>query len=275
VTEQNPIARFEPVGREVWGANWRRILHSPITQAWEYGEAKREAEGWRPQRFVLHGAEGDPVGLLQVLVRSVPLLGQVARINRGPVLFADIVRESPSSEDITNVMVAVRDLACQERWKLVRIIPEFAGSDDVRCAIERTGFAARRTAPVGSAVLDLNRPLELVRKGFDGKWRNALTSSEKAGIAIDRPPVLEALSFLVPEYELMQREKGFHGIPSALLWSLGRQAGRTWAPDVFMALHGGQRIGAVMAVRHGDTCTYLVGWSSPEGRRLRATYLLL
>lgn len=44
---------------------------------------------------------------------------------------------------------------------------------------------------------------------------------------------------------------------------------------VLIASHGGERRAGIFVVRHGDTATYLIGWTGADGRRLRATHLLL
>lgn len=264
------------IDRRTWDLHWPRVRQAPILQSWEYGEAKRQAQRCRPRRFLLQGEQGKPLGLIQALVYSLPLIGGVARINRGPVFFSDALRVSPSRDEALVIMEAVRDMARLEQWRLLRIIPEFENGDGSDfTALETIGFRKRPTPPVVSAVIDLSRPLEEIRRGFDGKWRNLLNKSEKMGLELDSPTLDEALPFLITRYEAMQREKCFKGLPSSLIKSMSRQKGETWNCSILFARKDGQRHGAVMTVGHGDTATYLIGWTSDEGRSLLANYFLL
>jgi len=264
------------IDRETWDLHWPKIRQAPILQSWEYGEAKRQAQGCRVQRFLLQNDKGEPVGLMQALVYALPLIGGVARINRGPVFFSDALRVSPSREDVMGIMAALRKTAQRERWRLLRIIPEFQSENgDLAAALVESGFKKRQTLPVASAAIDLTRAPEEIRAGFDGKWRNLLNKSEKMGLELEAPTLDEALPFLIGRYEAMQQEKGFKGLPTKLIRAMVMQNGPTSNCSILYARHEGERHGAVMTVGHGDACTYLIGWTSDAGRSLQANYFLL
>lgn len=263
------------LGRSAWDAHWPKIRHAPILQSWEYGEAKRRAQGCRPQRFLLQD-EGRPLGLLQALVYSLPLIGGVARINRGPVFFSDSLRVSPLRQQVEAIMNAVRETARQERWRLLRILPEFVDADgDLSRMLIDLGFRKRTAPETASAVIDIARLPEKIRAGFHGKWRNLLNKAEKMDLELESSCLEDALSFLILRYETMQRRIGFKGIPTALLRAVASQQGPTWNCKILFACHHGRRHGAIMVIGHGDTCTYLIAWTSEDGRRLQANYFLL
>ncbi|NCD40822.1 MAG: peptidoglycan bridge formation glycyltransferase FemA/FemB family protein [Bacteroidia bacterium] len=264
------------IDREQWELYWPKVCHAPLLQSYEYGEAKRQAQRCRVCRFLLHSEQAGPVGLLQVLVYSLPLIGGVARINRGPVFFADDFRMPLSRGIATGIMTAVCNTLRQERWRLLRIVPElYCGADDTSVVLEDVGFKKRHTSPVVSAVIDLARSPSEIRAGFHGKWRNSLNKSEKAGLELEAPSLDDALPFLISKYEEMQQQKCFNGVPTKLIHAMANQQGQCWNFSILFARYNNIRQGAVLTVRHGDTCTYLVGWNSDEGRRLQVNYFLL
>ena len=44
---------------------------------------------------------------------------------------------------------------------------------------------------------------------------------------------------------------------------------------ILRVVHHGRPIGAILLARHGAAATYLVGWTSDDGRRLHAHHFLL
>jgi len=261
--------------RETWNKYWSKVSRAPLLQSWEYGDAKCQSRGFRPQRFLLENETGEPAGLLQSLVYSLPVIGRVARINRGPVFFRDFLRESPSQEDVREVMIGIQEAGRHQRWRLLRIAPEFLANESIIATFVQLGFKKRATSPAASALIDINRNHKEIRGGFHGKWRNLLKKSEKLGLELEVPSLSEAFPFLLKQYEAMQQEKEFEGVASSLLRAMIGQEGPSWTCQILFAVQKGQRHGAVMTVGHGDTCTYLIGWTSDEGRRLQANYFLL
>ncbi|MBM4027992.1 MAG: GNAT family N-acetyltransferase, partial [Planctomycetes bacterium] len=272
-----PPYRLVAADRETWDRCWAQVQGSPLYQSWEYGAARHHSQLFRPERFVIRrGAEGAPVGLLQVLVYAVPLLGGVARISRGPVFLNGSLSPEQAPEDLEAVFGAIRAAARRQRWRLIRIAPELPPSDETTAHLGRLGFKRRLEGmAVASAVIDLARPPEEIRAGFHSKWRNLLNKSEKIGLTLESPPLPAALAFLAREYESMQRDKGFQGVPTGLLRQMAAQEGPRWACRLLFARHAQDRCGMVMVVGHGDTCTYLVGWTSEPGRALQANSFLL
>ncbi len=261
----------------IWDKHWRCVPHTPLLQSWEYGEAKRRSQGVRPERFLIRRSEDiSPVGLMQAIVRSLPLVGGAARINRGPVFIDESFRPVPSPDDMEAVFHAIKVMAEKRRWRLVKIAPELPPDDEIISCLQGLGFVKQdNLSGAASAVIDIARTPEEIRAGFHGKWRNLLNKSEKMGLELELPPAKDALSFLIDEYEKMQQEKNFKGIPSQLLHEMASQKGPTWTCNILFTRYEGKRHGAVMTVGHGDTCTYLIGWTSYEGRRLQSNYFLL
>jgi hypothetical protein len=231
----------------------------------------------RPERFVIRrDGDGTPVALLQTLVYGVPLLGGVARISRGPVFLNGSSSPAGSPEDLEAVFTAIKAAAGRQRWRLIRIAPELPAGAETAAWLGNLGFKRRlESVAVSSAVIDLARPPEEIRAGFHSKWRNLLNKAQKMGLELEAPPLGEALAFLIREYETMQQDKGFRGMPTELLRHMAAQEGPTWTCRILFARYEQQRCGMVMIVGHGDTCTYLIGWTSDQGRSVQANSFLL
>ena len=50
-----------------------------LLQTWEYGEGKRNAEGWLPIRNIIMNAY-EPLCAVQILVKKIPLLGFIVQM---------------------------------------------------------------------------------------------------------------------------------------------------------------------------------------------------
>ena len=194
-------------------------------QSWEYGEAKCRAQRFHAQRFLLQDEKGEPVGLVQALVYSLPLIGSVVSINRGPVFFSDSMRDAPSPEDVKEIVTAIRERAKRNRWRLLRIAPELLDNDDLSAQLLQIGFRKRTDPSWASAVIDISRSPEEIRAGFHPKWRNLLNKSEKMCLELEIPPVEDALPYLIRKYEAMQRDKGFKGLRTQLIEGMAEQEG--------------------------------------------------
>ena len=77
---------IEEVNQEKWSYYWSKVSHHNLVQSWEYGEAKNTADTWIPIRFLVRDNKDNPVAILQVLTKTWPLIGGIARLNRGPLL---------------------------------------------------------------------------------------------------------------------------------------------------------------------------------------------
>lgn len=274
----NTIQTYHLVSADhsTWNEHWPKVRQAPLLQCWEYGEAKRKTQHFRTQRFLLQNATKEVVGLMQALVYALPVIGGVARINCGPVFVADFQHVLRSPECVRGIMRAIIDVADRQRWRFLSIVPNLLDDENLTPIFAELGFRKQDNSPVSSGIVDLSGSVEQLRASLHRKWRNILTKSEKMGLELEIPSPSSALPFLIREYEQMQRDKGFKGLSTNLIKAIvGQQGGPAWQCHILFAVHNGIRHGAVMVVGHGDTCTYLIAWTSDQGRRLQANYFLL
>ena len=69
-----------------WEEQWQKCQHVNLLQSWQYGDAKQNVENWVAHRFIILDENEDEIALTQILVKRIPFLGSIARINRGPII---------------------------------------------------------------------------------------------------------------------------------------------------------------------------------------------
>lgn len=266
------------IHRQEWDIYWDKIEFSNLLQSWEYGEAKNSSQGWIPLRYAIETVDGEVIAIAQILTRTLPFLGGVARLNRGPLLLTEFT--DPNSDNYLEVLKSVLMLKKEKRWWLFFIAPEMVRNSIEMTELRPLGLRLRRTSRWGSSLIDLEEELDDIVKNLNGKWRNLLRKAQKSDLQIRKilasDPEFEHAMYL---YSNMQKEKNFSGMPINLLRDLGGCRGTMWGFNVYLGEldfpSGKKTVGMVITVRHGSTTTYLIGYSGHEGRKLSVNYLLL
>ena len=128
-------------------------------------------------------------------------------------------------------------------------------------------------------MIDLGQEEAILRSGLSGNWRNMLNVAQRKllqpGVRIDELDDQSVFEPLLENCADMMQERGVH-FPVALYRDLRQQLERDGQPGMLLAMRNGEQLlAATWAVPHGDTATYLLGWSGEEGRKLHAHHLLL
>lgn len=268
------------VSIEQWDSYWRRCPNANLLQSQQYGAAKEQSGGWRPVRFLITDSIGHPVALVQVLVRCLPLLGGIARLNRGPLLLEEMLPEQAIPCALAALRALLRE-ACRRRWWVVQIAPELPDIEVVWQGLQNIGLRRRPGLAWASGRLALELEEQTLLMGLNGKWRNCLRKGERLGVQVTRHEGSGTeQELLISAYAELQRRNSFKGLPAALLRSLAVQQGMTWQFDLFIARVANAQasdepIGMLVCVRHGDTATYLIGSTNELGRQMQANSVLL
>ncbi len=275
--QERPEPRATQALELVWDRltrlEWDRLLEktgrSNALQSWGYGDAKHTTEGWQVRRGVFLEA-GEPRAIVQVLQKRVAGILLVSRLNRGP-LFLQV----PTFQDQETVWRQLSLLGDWRRARALFVAPEMDLSGASLLLLAELGFRTRPGRSWSSARIDLSMDLTAIRKGLNGKWRNMLASSEKAGLALTVDPSPEAFEWIVREYEQLMRDREFVGPPPKLLreWRAGVTDDEPMV--VLRAVEGGETVAGVCLALHGSSATYLLGWNGDRGRRSRASHYLL
>ncbi|MDO8341566.1 MAG: peptidoglycan bridge formation glycyltransferase FemA/FemB family protein [Cellvibrio sp.] len=266
--------------KDEWENYWQQCHQAPLLQSAQYGDAKAEADGLTPQRLLISDGDDQPIALAQMLTRTLPVVGGVARLNRGPLLLADVSGEAAIQMKLAAFQVLLRE-ARRRRWWIVQVAPELPPTDESAAGLEALGFNKRSIPAWGSARLRLTVDEQTLLMGLNGKWRNCLRKGEKLGVTVTHHECGgEKLELLMRSYTMLQNNRGFEGLSENLIRALARQQGDMWQFNLFMAEESGAiandgPLGMLVTIRSGDTAIYLIGSTNDKGRQMQANSVLL
>lgn len=225
----------------------------PLPQSPEF--ARTCAHLGLPVRGYTCQGGGELRGLWQVQSRTLPLIGRVDLISRGPVW-----REARFGRDW---------LARWQRRHDGR--PLVLNADGMEAVdLRRAGFWPLMT-PVSLALCDL-APGGSMRARLHQKWRNRLVRAEAAELSVTLKP-LSRDHWLLRAEAVQQRAKGYRGLPPTFAAAYAAvNPGCAWA---ITAEHGDGPVAGGVFLRHGAMATYQIGFSSDAGRALNAMNLVL
>ncbi|HYA42043.1 MAG TPA: GNAT family N-acetyltransferase [Syntrophobacteraceae bacterium] len=252
----------------LWEESFNSVEKSNLLQSWAYGEAKGKVQGWRVERIGIE-SRGGLVAICQVLFKRVIGLPLVVRINRGPLF----IGASQLPEQKGQVFRLLRSIL-RLRWGVVSLIaPELDCTPENAELLKSAGWRRRKGTGVRSAWIDLRPDESDLLKGLAPKWRNQLNSAVRSGLSLEISSSPEEVGWLLQRHEEHMKEQKF-GAPGYELLSQFHSAD----PQNFLVLRAilaNEPVAGVGIVKHGRAATYLVGWSSRDGRKLNAGNFLL
>jgi hypothetical protein len=259
-----------------WNALLDRFRDANVYQTWAYG-----AVHWGEDQLshlVLEQA-GEPVALAQLRLMKLPLVrAGVAYLRWGPVC---IPHERGWDE---NVFAAVSRALVQEyvhhRGLLLRVLPQCFDADPASEAI-RQGWTdlglepEPEVRPYRTIRVDLTAEPEVIRKRFDGKWRNMLNGAERNGLTVSEGTGDELYGQFLAMYDEMMSRKQFDTTVDAREFRRLQQ--RLPEPQkmlIMISAKDGVPQSGLVATRVGDTGIYLLGATSNDGMKSKGSYLL-
>lgn len=274
IGDQKPVYKCIQVTQEQqWQDCFSKQEKAHLVQSWHYGEAKSLAEGWQPERLIFYKDE-KVIALVQVLKKCIGGIWTVVRINRGP-LWCKI--DCFTEADQNYVLTSLKKKYAWYKRCVILIAPNLIATEQNQKTLKKNYFFPFKKILYGTIFLDLTLETEALRKALRSNWRGQLTKSEKTGLLCQiTNPQTELSSFFL-EYESLQKKKSFSGLSVNLLKQLFlQQTGSSFQCLLFKAIYADAVIGGVLIVRHGTTCTYLVGWlDRDKAKGTNATNFLL
>ena len=273
--------KIQKLSQEEWDLHWNNCARTNLLQSWQYGEAKSCVEGWKPVRLLVSDDQRNPIALIQILTKVLPILGGIARINRGPIMIKSHPRED-NLWHIYAVLKLVMKEARRSRWWYIQTALELSDSNAARSGLKALGFKGLKNTPWASGFISLQNNEENILMSFNKRWRRAMRKSIKLGVNVSKKSCSEAdLSLLLSEYSTFQNDKDFVGISGAILEALANQMGSKYEFNLFFAYAKEEEglletlpIGMYVTMRTGDTVIYLVGITNKIGRDLQANSLM-
>ena len=255
--------------RQQWQEWLKTAGRSNLLQSWNHGEAKARRGGWRTRRGVFL-LDGTPIAVVQVLQKRLAGVVKVSRLSRGPVFLRPLIKQ-----EIDDIWHELAQLGRFSRGSVLSVAPE---SEVYGASLERMaqlGFRPFRGYGWESIWLNLELPLDELRKRMDPKWRNHLNFSERAGLTLESGHDSTIFEWMIERYQELQRDRGFSGPEVQYLLDLQRQRTNGEELQILRTLHAGEPVAGICVALHGATATYLLGWTSDKGRDLEANRFLL
>jgi len=263
-----------------WYNFFKKCKKTNILQCWEYGQAKENCSRWKAERFLIINEKKETVGLFQALVLSIPFIGGIVRVNRGPILLNNS-HIGASSVDIFPMISALLKEFQRNHWWIVQIAPNVNKFDHGIMRLNEFGLTRLKLAPYASGLVNLSLDESNLLSVLKKKWRYYLRQGQKKDITIDCfDGNSSQMELLLNKYKKLQKDKEFSGLSSSLIIELACQTSKEWSFSLFIANENGNQkqddpLGMLVSVQHGDTATYLIGLTNNKGRSYQVNYVLL
>ncbi|RPE71829.1 hypothetical protein EDD53_0959 [Pacificibacter maritimus] len=227
--------------------HWDRLcdhFQAPLGQRWIYGAAAARL-GRRVERIaVMHGDV--PVALSQTVSRKYVGV-HLSLSTGGPLLCPSVNKET-----------ALSALKQPQAWPHI-----FIGTPN-----KPLGKLPLSKA-TSHCILDISQDLDRLRANLHGKWRNALRKAEKAGVkSAQVQPRPQALMPLLAAEKQRQAQVNYRAIPPEFTLALQEVAPRSLR--LFEVLDA-----QMLFLKHGNSATYHIGHTGPQGRAINAHNLIL
>ena len=264
---------------EEWKEFWINCNHTNMLQSWHYGDAKKEAEGWHPKRYLIMNENSKPVAIVQVLIKLFPLVGGIARLNRGPLLLSKELTSKEIQYKINSLNLLLKE-SKKKNWRMFQAAPELPNSNLSEFGLKAIGFKKLPLDPWASGLLSLKLDEDEILMSFNGKWRNTMRKGEKLGVKVKmRDCGKDELKLLLKNYQDLQKSRNFSGLSNQLIERLAIKSDSDCEFCLFTA-HDNSKdynepLGILVSVRSGDTAIYLIGISTEQGRLMHVNSVLL
>jgi lipid II:glycine glycyltransferase (peptidoglycan interpeptide bridge formation enzyme)/acyl carrier protein len=252
-----------------WYELMGQCFETDFQQTWEYAESVKQCAGWEPVRQVV-SVNDSPIAIAQVLVRELPVIGTVARIQNGPMFVkSEIVT-------LTSMLDAIRELKhywVEEQGSALHITPCLFPGYFPDIWISDLGFRESKEPVWSSIRIDLKQDSELIRRSMRRTgWREPLRKAEQYGLEAFWSQNETDFFTLLDLYEKAQKEKEFSWPSVDLVRSLWGQT-RESLHCVFIE-NQGERIAGMVVFTYLKTAYCLIAWNGSQSRDLHATNMI-
>jgi peptidoglycan pentaglycine glycine transferase (the first glycine) len=237
-----------------WDAFVRESSEGHYMQSSLWAEFKR-AFNWRPARVVI-SRNGKIVAGAQVLLRRVPLLGNVAWAPKAPVL--------------AEVDAALRDRALDELHALLKrsrarvlLLQPPRADRTLLDALRRRDFHPSPIimAPTATILIDLNVDPDTILSKMRRKTRQHIRKGDRAGVTVREGDEADLESFYRLHLATGERQH-FSPYPLRHFTTLWRTLRPSGSVRLFLAEYQEEPLSGLVLLTHGDTVhTHAMGWS--------------
>lgn len=242
-----------------------------MLQSASFADVKKH-HGWKPVHLVHESADGSQSIYTLVLEKSVPGLGRLWYMVKGPAV--------ESVEDLADFTRATRTFVKEHAKNvfLIKVEPVIPDSEQARAALEKAGL--KKTLIIQpndhTAVLDTDRDPEEIMKGMQSNGRNKLRRAIREEAPVERVEVNE--ENMRAMYALMQTAR--QGQLNVTLrpfsyysrfWGNFAESGQG---RLYFAYEDGEPSVGAFVVNYGPHATYKDGGSKPRRKQRGDAHLV-
>ena len=274
------MAEYDVAVDSVTESDWSKLLDAfadvNIYQTWSYGATRW---GRRNLSHLILKREGEVAGIAQLrIIRPGNLRMGIAYLRWGP---SCQLRGTDLDPEVVRMMAAaLREEYVRKRGLYLEILPNaFSGSSRAEAFQSAfSGYACNyRLGPdkYRTFVLDLDLPIEELRKNLDKKWRNQLNASERNNLSIIEGPGMQEYRTFCGIYAQMRERKKF--ATSVSVEEFGRiqeHLPETHRMKVMLCEYEGRPLAGVVCSVMGESAIYLFGATNQDGMKMKGAYLL-
>ncbi len=273
--QNNFQVEIDKVDRQEWSHYIGMIDDATILQTWDFPRCICPSQ--KVSRIVLR-RNGEICGLAQVRILEIPLISRgIAYVSYGPVwqkcgTLADI-------RIFKALIDALKGEYAKRRKLLLRILPSLTTYEEIgiESVLAENGYVKNSHIPgTRTILLNLDRPLDDIRKSFHSKTRQKLNKAERTSLDIRHGNTDEYYANFLPVYREILTRKNIELPIDAERWGrLLKALPASEKPEVFLVYHEGNVVASmVVCAAMGNTGFPIALGTAHAGLKLNVTVLL-
>lgn len=263
---------IDSTDENAWNSFFATFRDATINQTMVYGQIRSN----KTSNLVLR-RNGEVVAMVMTRLITLPFLNAgIAYVSSGPIWR---LRGEPDNIDVLRKTVqALKEEYVVQRGLLLRISPNvftnLSSHNAIRSVFEEEGFNCKETDGI-TLFLDLDQPLDNIRKGFHPKWRNQLNRAEKNKLTVREGLDDKLFKVFRGIYEEMLARKQYTAsMDIAKYEAIQNNLPETLKSIILLCELDGRPMAGAVVSANGDTGVYLLGATSNEGMKCKASYLV-
>ena len=243
-------------------------------QSIEWAEVK--APAWKREIVLAEDENGNIIGSLMVLIRKIPMFGNLMYSARGPI--CDVHDEKVLKE----LTEGLKELAKKYKAFVLKIEPDIKSDDtEFREIVSKLGYKIKDNAKNFSEEIQpryvfrlslKNKTEDEIFEKFQSKTRYNVRLASKKGVKI-KEGTREDLSDFYKIMQITGRRDNFIIRPLEYFQKMYDKLGPEHM-KILMAYYEDKPISGILDIIYGNKVWYLYGASSNEHRNLMPNYLL-